>query len=74
MQKNNSALVRKSKPKAVRVNVSMPHRLRDAAEWVCTVKGYSGLSDYLQAYLRRDAALLGAKQFDLAPPNAPICK
>jgi hypothetical protein len=45
----------------------MPLTLREVTEQVCTTKGYNGLSDYIQAYLRRDAVHLGHSQFDLHP-------
>ena len=63
MSKNTS----RAPVRAVRVNISMPPTLRDVAEQVCIAKGYNGLSDYIQGYLRRDAVGLGHQQFALHP-------
>jgi hypothetical protein len=38
-----------------------------APEPFCAAKGYNGLSDYIQSYLRRDAVHLGLQQFELHP-------
>jgi hypothetical protein len=46
-------------PGAVRANISTPSALRGVAEQVCTTKGFHGLSDYIQACVRRDASDLG---------------
>ena len=40
--------------KTVRVNISLPHRLKEVAVPVYIAKGFSGFSDYVQAYLRRE--------------------
>ena len=55
--------------KAVRVNISMPHMLRNVAEQVVVARGYSGLSDYFQSHLRSDAAHLGIEPFSLPGPD-----
>jgi hypothetical protein len=52
---------------AKRVNISLPPCLREVSSTVVTKKGYAGLSDYVQSYLRRDAAALGMQVFEMAP-------
>lgn len=49
-----------------RVNISLPKSLRKVSTDVVKSKGFGGLSDYVQAYLRKDAAALGMHQFHLS--------
>jgi hypothetical protein len=51
---------------SVRVNISLPITLSMVSLTVTSKKGYGGLSDYVQAYLRKDAASLGMRQFEMA--------
>lgn len=43
--------------KVVRVNITLPPKLHEASESVFTKFGFSGLSDYVQGRLRKDAGL-----------------
>lgn len=45
------------KHKVVRANITLPPRLWEAAQALVTNGGYVGLSDYVQARIRRDAGL-----------------
>jgi hypothetical protein len=44
--------------KAIRINISMSAVLRDAAEKIIRERGYSGLSDYIHACIRRESGML----------------
>jgi hypothetical protein len=43
--------------RVVRINLTLPPVLFDAAAAIVKDSGYTGLSDYLQAKIRRDAKL-----------------
>lgn len=43
--------------KVLRINITLPPKLYDAAEDLVKDGGYTGLSDYFQAKIRRDAKL-----------------
>lgn len=41
----------------MRINITLPPTLFDAAEEIVRRSGYNGISDYFQAKIRRDARL-----------------
>jgi hypothetical protein len=56
-QKINAARRRQAYANSVRVNISLPPKLHERVPELLTKHGFSGLSDYYQARMRKDLGM-----------------